>query len=485
MRLRVFDMSFVSLEFIFIFFPLCVGGYYLCPEGFRNFFLLMASLIFYGAGEPRRIYVLILSIVINYVFGLLIARSRGRLRLLVLIAALISNAGFLFVYKMLIFRYGSANVTMPLGLSFFTFRTVSYCLDVYWDMAPVNKSLPETALYISFFPQISMGPISRYKDFVKDMGKRGFDRISFYGGIRRIITGLFKKLIIADSLLPAINASFGMEASERSVSLAWLGLTAYLIQLYFDFMGYTDIAVGIGGLFGFTLPENFDYPYAAPSVTEFWNRWHITLGAWARDYIYMPVFRACQGKKLSMLACYLPASLAVWVFIGIWHGLGSDNPLVFIVHGLYYFVLIAFERVISDRKKAKRKKLGLKKQPQTLASKISWHVYAFIAILFGQLLFNCKSMGQYGDYVLDLFGLKGNPAAQAETWYYLRQNALPLILGIVFSVPVVPYAARKLKEAGKEKVISCLSPVVYLVMLVVSIAFAFTSTYKSFVYFRF
>lgn len=480
-------MSFVSLEFIFLFFPLCVAGYYLLPKKCRNVFLVFASLIFYAAGEPRRIYILILSIVVNYVFGLLIAREYRlkQVKSLMLTAAILFNVGLLFVYKILMYKYGIENVTMPLGLSFFTFRTVSYCLDVYWDMTPVNRSLAETALYISFFPQISMGPISRYAGFIKDMYNRSFDAESFYGGIKRVITGLFKKLIIADTLLPAINVSFGMDPAARSVSFAWLGLIAYLIQLYYDFMGYTDIAIGIGGIFGFKLPENFDYPYASPSITEYWSRWHITLGAWARDYIYTPIFRGCQSRKLAGLSCYMIASLGVWLFIGTWHGLGKNNMLVFIFHGLYYYVIIACERIVSDRMKARRKRLGLKKKQKTARSLIFSHMYVITALLFGQLLFNCESMGQYGGYVQSLFGCAGNPVMQAETNYYLRQDILPLIAGIVFSMPVVPYAVKKINAAGGERIIRSISPVIYLAMLIVSIAFAFTSTYKSFVYFQF
>ena len=480
-------MSFVSLEFIFIFFPLCVAGYYVFPKKFRNAFLLAASLIFYASGEPRRIYILLLSILMNYVFGLLISRdySDRRIKTAVLMIAVICNAGLLFGYKFLMMRYGLANVTMPLGLSFFTFRTVSYCLDVYWDIVPVNKSLPEVALYISFFPQISMGPVSRYADFMKDIENRGFNAESFHGGIKRIITGLFKKLIVADSLLPVINASFGMEPSLRSVSFAWLGLAAFLIQLYFDFMGYTDIAVGIGALFGFKLPENFNYPYASASITDFWGRWHITLGEWARNYIYVPIFRTCQSRKKPNLTCYILSSLGVWLFLGAWHGLGKSNMLIFIVHGLYNFTLIVCERLVSDRSKARRKKLGLKKKPQTLRMSILSHIYFIVAIIFGQLLFNCSSFIQYGNYVMTLFGIKGNPLIQAETYYYLRQDILPLAAGIVFSIPVLPYVAKRLKNTGGERVIRCLSPVIYTVMFIVSLAFAFTGTYKSFVYFQF
>ncbi|MCR5238283.1 MAG: hypothetical protein K6E34_13890 [Lachnospiraceae bacterium] len=476
-------MSFTSLEFIFIFFPICVVGYYLFPKRFRNFFLLAASLIFYAAGELHRMYILIIGILINYIAGRLLAVKYKKrwIKNAVLALSLIYNIGVLFGYKYMMFRYGAANVTLPLGLSFFTFRTVSYCLDVYWDMMPVNKNIFDVALYISFFPQISMGPISRYADFAKDMYGRSFDQESFFCGIKRIITGLFKKLVIADTLLTAINDCFGMGSAERSVLFAWFALIAFLIQLYYDFMGYTDIAIGLGNLFGFRLPENFDHPYAACSVTDFWNRWHMTLGIWMKNYIYIPLFRACQSRKMAKLSCYLTASLGVWLFVGAWHGVGIKT----IIYGLYYYVLIAGERILADWKKARRKKLGLKKKPQSILSLAGSHVYMLLAVFIGQLLFRCENIGQYVSYLMSLTGLAGNPLSQTEALFYIRQDILPVAAGVLFSFPVVSLAIKKITEHGGGKTLRILSPVVYGIMLVVSLAFAFTSTYRSFVYFQF
>ena len=456
--------------------PLCIAGYYLMPRRFRNVFLLLASLVFYSFGELDRMYILVAAIVLNYLTGLIMSALSDKkgLRTAVLVLSLIYNAGILFGYKYLMYRYGARNVALPLGLSFFTFRTISYCLDVYWDMMPANKNILDVALYISFFPQISMGPISRYTELIKEIRERSFDAVSFNEGIRRIIEGLFKKLVIADTLLPAIDTCFALDASQRSVSFAWLGLFAFLIQLYFDFMGYTDIAIGLGKVFGFRLPENFDYPYAAPSVTEFWNRWHMTLGAWMKNYIYIPVFRLCQSRKLSKLTCYLISSLFVWLFVGAWHGVGMKT----IYYGLYYYILIALERIVSDRKKARRKKLGIKKEPVKLSSKIGAHIYMLIAIIIGQLLFKCESMGQYGTYLAGMLGLSHNPLTQAETWFYLKQDIVPLMIGTVFSLPLFPVLMKK-------KAVKMIQPVLYLAMFVTALAFAFTSTYQSFVYFRF
>ncbi|MCR5747524.1 MAG: hypothetical protein K6G03_07430 [Lachnospiraceae bacterium] len=476
-------MTFTSLEFIFVFLPICLAGYYILNKRFRNYFLLAASIIFYACGEPKRIAILLVSILVNYIFGLLLSKDHKwpYLKQGILVLSLVFNFGILFYYKWLMFSLGSNSVTLPLGLSFFTFRTVSYCLDIYWEMMPGNKSLADAALYISFFPQISMGPISRYADFANDLYERRFDLEAFLTGVKRVIAGLFKKLVIADTLVPMITTGFNMEASERSVALAWLCLTGFMIQLYFDFMGYSDIAIGLGSMFGFNLPENFDHPYAATSVTEFWNKWHMTLGLWMKNYIYIPVFRACQSKKISKLSCYMLASLGVWLFAGIWHGVGIKT----VIYGLYYYVLIAGEKILSDRAKAKRKKAGIKKKQQTKGEMALSHIYLIIAILIGQLLFRCDSLSQYGSYLLSLLGLSGNPLMQREAMFYFNQNALIILTGILLSVPVVPYIAEKIKKQGNERIIRGLSPVLYGILLVVSIAFAFTGTYRSFVYFQF
>lgn len=476
-------MTFTSLEFIFLFLPLCTAGYYIFGKKHGGLFLSIASLIFYAAGEPKRIAILIASILANYAFGILIKKSSTSpaVKNAVLVTALVFNFGILFYYKYMLYSLGSQNITLPLGLSFFTFRTVSYILDIYWEMMPGDRGLMDAILYIAFFPQISMGPISRYTDFVRDMENRSFDITVFLAGIKRIIVGLFKKLVIADTLLPMIAAGFGMEASQRSVALAWLGLIGFMIQLYYDFMGYTDIAIGLGSLFGFELPENFDYPYMALSVTEFWNKWHMTLGLWMKNYIYIPIFRACQSKKISKLSCYLLASLGVWLFSGVWHGVGMKT----VVYGLYYYVLIAGEKLISDHLKARRKKAGLKKKPQTAAAAALSHIYMVVAILIGQLLFRCESLPEYVAYLGSLLGMSGNTVMQQEAVYYFRQNAVPLAAGILFSFPVIPYVGDRLKKYGGERIIRALSPAVYLAMLMVVFAFAFTSTYRSFVYFQF
>ncbi|HAL32041.1 MAG TPA: hypothetical protein DCP46_03685 [Lachnospiraceae bacterium] len=481
-------MAFTSLEFIFIFLPLTVAVYYaLYLTGHRgraaDMVLLAASVIFYAAGEPDRVLLLIASIAVNYITGELIASKREKkaLAMFLLTGSLVFNFGILFYYKYMMFRNGAANVTLPLGLSFYTFRTVSYCLDVYWDMLPAHMDLFDTALYISFFPQISMGPISRCAEFVPSLGDRKTDLTHFLSGIKRIIAGLFKKLVIADTLLSMINTAFGMDASKRGAVFAWLALLGFLIQLYYDFMGYTDIAIGLGCLFGFSLPENFDYPYMSSSVTEFWNRWHMTLGQWMKNYIYIPIFRACQSRKLTKIACYLLASLGVWLFSGAWHGVGAKT----IVYGLYYYVLIAGERLLADHEKAKRKKLGIKKKEKTLRSMVSAHVYTAVAVVFGQLMFRCNSLAEYADYVKSMLGLGGAPAFQAEAAFYLRQDLVPLAAGILFSFPLLPAVRALAGRHGREGLLRALTPLIYGVMLITAVAFAYTGTYSSFVYFQF
>lgn len=481
-------MAFTSLGFIFLFLPLSVAIYYtlyflgVSTKGL-NLLLLIISFVFYASGEPKRMYILLVSIVFNYLFGIGISKTSdcGIIQKCILIISIMYNLGILFYYKYLLMANGALSVIMPLGLSYYTFRAVSYCVDVYWEMVTPGDSLINTALYISFFPQISMGPISRYSDFIDQIYHRKTELALFFDGVGRIVTGMFKKLVIADSLAQMINACFGMTESNRSIVFAWLCAIGYLLQLYYDFSGYTDMAIGIGALFGFKIPENFNYPYISMGATEFYNRWHITLGAWLRDYIYIPVYRACQNRKMKKMTCYLMGILLVWLFSGIWHGVGIKT----ICWGLYYFVFIALERIYEDHKKRKLKKMGLKKQNSTFVQKCFSHLYGFFIFLFGQLLFRSASLEQFLGFVLSMFGLTGNRVSQLEVSYYFRQNIILLLLGGILSMPIIPFLKKRFFTEKRTISFEILKIPLYGAMLVISLAFAFTNTYQSFVYFQF
>ena len=488
-------MSFTSLEFIFIFLPLSLLGYYFANEKLKNVFLLAVSLIFYALGEPALYEVLLISIVVNWLLGLMLGRNGKSIYIkrIWLFLALAWNFGLLFYYKYLMFSVDNINavlgwdirlpkeIIMPLGLSFFTFRAVSYCLDVYWEVTPPQKNIIDIALYISFFPQLIMGPISKYRDFSGQLTECRFQPNLFLSGAGRIITGMFKKLVISNTITPVVDAIFSMAYTERTVLMAWLGIIGYLIQLYYDFSGYSDIAIGLGAMLGFRTPENFQYPYIAKGATEFWNRWHMTLGAWLRDYLYLPIVRTCMGKGMDKQRSDILALLGVWLFSGIWHGAGWT----YICFGLYYFTFIALERVWTDHKKSKRRKLGIKKQPETIWGIVGAHFYFLVVLTFGQLLFRSSSIGEFATYTASMFGLTGNSFTSAGTLFYWKQSAAVLAMGITFCFPVIPWLKKKLKGQCGRLVQNMASPVFYAVALVVSIAFAFTSSYQAFVYFQF
>ena len=302
-------MSFSSPFFLFFFGPIAVIGYYIIRCELRNLFLLAVSLLFYAWGEPKLVLLLLASIFVNYLFALCMERWREYKSGKVCVAFMILwNFGVLCYYKYLAFALTNVNalfgssfvipdIALPLGISFFTFRAVSYCLDVYWGTSPAQLNILNTALYISFFPQIMMGPITRYCEFECQLKNRSVIVNDLAEGVKRIVAGLAKKVILADTLGIMVDSIFKTPDAERTVLAAWLGIIGYLFQLYFDFSGYCDMAIGIGRIFGFKTPENFQNPYWSKSVVEFWSKWHITLGTWLKVYLYTPVFRAFYGKK--------------------------------------------------------------------------------------------------------------------------------------------------------------------------------------------
>lgn len=404
------------------------------------------------------------------------------------------NFGLLFIYKYLGFAVRSANALLslrfevpvlglPLGISFYTFRSVSYLLDVFWDLVPAQNDPIQAALYISFFPQVSMGPITKYREFAGQLKNRKFDFAVFSDGVKLIIVGLFKKLVFANGLGSMVDKVFAMQDMDRPVLLAWLGIIGYLLQLYYDFSGYSDIAIGIGNLFGFSTPKNFDYPYLSKSVHEFWNRWHITLGTWLRDYIYTPMFRALQmNRKLSMMCCNILSLFVTWLFSGFWHGAAWH----FVAFGLLQFFFIAVERLMEDHSKKRRKRLGIKKQPETKLHALGAHIYFFFALVFSQVLFRVDGLSSFIPYLQSLFGLANNAFSGASAAFYWGQSVGLVLVGGLFCFPVAQTVKKVCgKRSGLQNVYAVLCPVGYVIMAVVAVAFAFTSTYQAFIYFQF
>ena len=492
-------MNFTSTLFLFLFFPLSVAGYYLIRSELRNLFLLIASIAFYAVGEPKLVFLLLISILVNYGFGLLIERVRTEKVIggFVLFLSLVWNFGVLFYYKYLSFAVLNINllfgsdllipeVALPIGISFFTFRTVSYCLDVYWQTCNAQKSFISIALYISFFPQITMGPITKYSVFESQLKNRQVSFELFAEGVKKIIVGLAKKLILANQLAVMVDAIFALQDGERTVVAAWVGIIGYLLQLYYDFAGYSDMASGMGNLFGFHTPENFQYPYLSKNVAEFWARWHITLGTWLKDYLYTPVFRAVNGKQIPVLnkkvsiqyADYI-ALLAVWTFAGIWHGAAWK----YVLYGYYHCLFIITERIRDNYFKKRRKRLKLKKQPETRLQAAISHVYFLLVIIFGQLLFRVSGASDFFPYVGSMFGIVENTVTSPFSVILVRDCGIIILISILFCLPIVP----KLKKISKKyvqlnKIAGIVEPVVYLGLLVIVTAFALTGSYNPFLY---
>lgn len=484
--------------FIFAFLPVCFALYCIIRTELRNVFLLIASLIFYALGQVETIWLLLLSIVLNWLFGICIEKLKYKKFFIALM--LFANVGMLYFFKYFAFSVQGINrisgltlavpqITLPLGISFFTFRAISYCLDIAFGTSKAQLNPINTALYISFFPQLTMGPIEKYSSFEKQLNERKLSFGKFSYGARRIIEGLAKKLVIANGIAILVDKAYGTPFSELSVVLAWLGAVGYLIQLYFDFSGYCDIAIGLSNMFGFDCPENFDYPYVSKSIGEFWRRWHITLGNWLKDYLYTPVFRGLLKKKnfitknkFTTKECDIIALFVVWVCCGAWHGAG----IKFIVYGLYYYIFILCERLRQDNQKKRAKLLGLKKPEETKGQAVLSHVYVTLAVLFGQVIFRANSLKDALAYVGSMLGLNGNKFIDNMAVFLLKENFILMVLGILLSIGIYSFLIRFLsKHKAAEYCMMVIMPVLYATIFLVSVSYMINGSYNPFIYLNF
>lgn len=482
-------MNFTSTLFIFLFLPLTLIFYYISPNKIKNFILLVASFIFYSFGSLDILLTLISTLCINYIFAFLLAHSWKCpiAKPISAVCMLLWNIGLLFHFKYLSSVLNFANnifnmnfsiteIIFPIGISFFTFRCISYCLDVLWEITPPQDKFMDLALYVSFFPQLLMGPITKYHDFEPQLKNRALKIDNICEGVKRIILGLTKKLFIANRIGIMVDTVFSMNSSKRSVILAIFAVLGYLIQLYYDFSGYSDIAIGLGNLFGFKTPENFKYPYASKSIIEFWNRWHITLGDWFKEYVFTPLFRFFQLHNIPFKYCNYLSLFWVWLLVGIWHGVG----IKFAIYGLYYFIFILFERIMNKLKKDKKKK------EKTFKSLFVSHLYFFVVVFFGQLLFRTNDLQSFWHYIKDLFAINGNDLYNSLATYYISKYWLTLIIGIIFSFPLIPHLANL---CNKNKILhntmNCAKVISYCSMTIISIAYIMADTSQSFIYFQF
>ena len=469
-------MLFSSLVFLFVFLPLVLFLYYVSPKKLKNFVLLVFSLFFYGYGEPRSLLIMVFSILLNYVLGLLINRFRSSkpksYALLTLTA--IGNLAVIGYYKYTDFFIENFNalfglsipllhIIMPIGISFFTFQGMSYVIDVYREHGKAQKNPLNVALYISLFPQLIAGPIVRYETVAEQINERYVDVNKFTTGIERFILGLSKKVLIANSMGLIADQIFAVQASEHSVLLSWIGILAYTAQIYFDFSGYSDMAIGLGRMFGFEFLENFNYPYISKSITEFWRRWHISLGTWFRDYVYIPLggSRVSKGKLIGNI-------LAIWLLTGFWHGAAWN----FIAWGLYFGLLLMLEKFV------------IGKHIQKLWKPLQ-HMYALLFIVLGWVLFRSESLSYALGYLASMFGLAGQPLIGNQALYYIAEYKFEFIAAIVASMPIYPMLQARMKDYDAGLLINNIKYFVLIGLFGLCIMYLINSTFNPFIYFRF
>ncbi len=468
-------MVFSSVIFLFVFLPITLFLYYISPKKIKNSFLLFASLTFYAFGEPKFVFVMMISIVANYILGLIINFVKDKskhIKHLVLFLSTAINISFLFYYKYFDFFIENVNtifnldiplknIVLPIGISFFTFQGMSYLFDLYKGKVPVQKSLINIALYISLFPQLIAGPIVRYESVSEQILKRNHSFEKFNQGTKRFATGLFKKVIFSNQFAVLADFIFNDEINERSIAFAWAGAIAYTLQIYFDFSGYSDMAIGLGKMFGFEFLENFNFPYISKNLTDFWRRWHISLSSWFRDYLYIPLGGNRKGNVYVNL-------LIVFFITGLWHG-ASWN---FIFWGLWHGLFLIIERIIKN----KNIKFNTPKF-------IGW-TYTMIIVIIGWVMFRTVDFSQTIFYLKDMIGLNSNELLRVKDLIYLEDYINLFILSILFCMPTIDI----LKEKSKDKfnnIIIKIEPLYYSVIIIVGISFVVNGGYNPFIYFNF
>lgn len=468
-------MLFSSIVFLFSFLPAVMILYYLLPVRFRNVILLLASLVFYAWGEPVYLFLMLLSILFNYFSGLDIARNlqdkRAAKRSLVF--NLIINLAVLGFFKYEGFVLDTLNgilpvhisyhaLPLPIGISFYTFQILSYIIDVYRGNVKVQTNLPNFALYVTMFPQLIAGPIVQYADVDEQLASREVSRTKFGEGSMYFIRGLAKKVLLANTSGMIFTEVSGLAKGNIAVVTAWLGAFAYMFQIYFDFSGYSDMAIGLGKMFGFEFNMNFNYPYVSKSITEFWRRWHISLSSWFRDYVYIPL----GGNRVSKIK-HIRNLLIVWFLTGLWHGAAWN----FVAWGLYYGVILIIEKYLLSP--------VLDRLPDVVR-----HIYSIVLVVIGWVLFFSSSFGQAADYIRVMFGAGAHGFADRESMYLLTSNLILWLILIFGSTPLVHFRYEHMLRSKKWNT-TIINSVVYAALFIVCIAYLVTETYNPFLYFRF
>lgn len=466
-------MVFSSTIFLCVYLPLVLLGYYICPKKGRNLFLLIVSLVFYAWGEPKYVFLMIFSILVNYIFGRLMDKNRGRQKRmkLMLVLSVVIDIGLLSVFKYTDFIITNVNaifgssfdllkIALPIGISFYTFQAMSYTIDVYRNDVRVQKNLIDFGMYITMFPQLIAGPIVRYADVQDQLAERSVTTADFSEGVMRFVVGLGKKVLLANQMGAVWSEIYAL-GGDVSALMAWTGAIAYTFQIYFDFSGYSDMAIGLGRMFGFKFPENFRYPYQSVSITDFWRRWHITLSTWFKEYLYIPL-----GGNRCGLARQALNLLIVWSLTGFWHGAGWN----FVMWGLYYFVILFIEKLFLLK--------ALDKLP-----KLFRHVYALLLIVIGWVIFASDDVGVLLPYLGSMFGANG--AVGGMDVYTLFTKAVLLIICCVASTELPKRLFLSATGAMNEKAAFTIKSVMTIALLALSMILLIGDSYNPFLYFRF
>ena len=466
-------MLFSSIPFLYYFLPCVLLLYLVAPRKLKNSVLLLSSLFFYGWGEPKYLILMLLSITQGYIFGRLVEKYRGQKRAkLFLTLSVVFSFLMLGYCKYADFFISSFNavtglsipllkIALPIGISFYTFQIVSYVIDVYRGDVSAQRNYVNLAAYISMFPQLIAGPIVRYADIAGQLENRTHSTAKTSLGVRRFIIGLSKKILLANVLGELVDVF--KNTDERSVLFYWLYAVAYTLHIYFDFSGYSDMAIGLGHVFGFDFLENFNYPFISRSITEFWRRWHMSLGSWFRDYLYIPLGgnRVPRGRWIFNIA-------VVWAATGLWHGAAWN----FVAWGIFFAVLLVLE------------KLFLKKWLERAPAR--GHIYVMLLVIISFVLFDATSLRGAGETIGAMFGAGGLPAVSFEALYNLRSYAVVLILGIIGSTPLPKLAVERIrKTSGGAVLINAAEPVALVALLAISTAFLIDGSFNPFLYFRF
>ena len=457
-------MLFSSIPFLFYFLPVVLLLYFISPKKLKNFTLLVCSLVFYAWGEPRLVLLMLTTVFIGYILGILTERF-PKYKKLFLVLSLVLSLGFLGYYKYVDFFISNINsitglsipllkVALPIGISFYTFQLLSYNVDVYRGDVPAQKNFIDLAAYIALFPQLIAGPIVRYSDVAAQLKERTHTWDKTALGVRRFVLGLAKKILIANALgeLCDIFRATG----DQSILYYWMYAIGFSLHIYFDFSGYSDMAIGLGKIFGFDFLENFNYPFISKSATEFWRRWHMSLGSWFRDYVYFPMGGSRVKKSRMFFNIF-----TVWMLTGFWHGAAWN----FIIWGLYFAVLLLIE-----------KSFLLKFLNR---SKVLSRVYLLFMVVISFVIFNATNMGEAFQYIGGMFGAGGIPLVSAEALYYLRSYAVIFLIAVIGATPIPKLVA------GKWKVSQYIEPVVLLILLVLVTAYLVDGSFNPFLYFRF